>query len=305
MDSCLCTQAQLESAPFVSWAQRMRPAWKPDGSGRPVNLHRKLWEWVFIARALEERGMLQPGSRGLGFGVGHEPQAALFASLGCDVLATDLDPRAAGAAGWVGSGQNAAELAALNRDGLCPPEAFAQHVRFRHVDMNRVPPDLRGFDFTWSSCAFEHLGSIVRGQDFVLRQMQCLRPGGVAVHTTELNVSSDRRTLDWRGTVLFRRRDLEELAGRLRGDGHSVVLDFAPGTGPADVHVDRAPYSSQHLKVDIKGFVATSFGLIVTHGADGPRPRTSAAAALARRVRSAARLADSAALALRGPRSAE
>jgi hypothetical protein len=34
------------------------------------NYHRKLWEFCFIYQALLERGMLVPGKRGLGFGVG-------------------------------------------------------------------------------------------------------------------------------------------------------------------------------------------------------------------------------------------
>ena len=36
-------------------------------------LHRKMWEWLFIAEALRERGMLAAGRRGVGFGVGQEP----------------------------------------------------------------------------------------------------------------------------------------------------------------------------------------------------------------------------------------
>ena len=44
-----------------------------------------------IAQALYERGKLKPGSRGLGFAVGKEPLSDLFASFGCDVVATDLE----------------------------------------------------------------------------------------------------------------------------------------------------------------------------------------------------------------------
>ena len=43
--------------------------------------------------------------------------------------------------------------------------------------MNELPGDLAGFDFTWSSSAFEHLGSLEAGARFVERQMHCLRPG--------------------------------------------------------------------------------------------------------------------------------
>lgn len=54
--------------------------------------HRKLWEYVFITQALWERGALRPDSRGLGFGVGTEPMAALFASEGCEIVGTDMAP---------------------------------------------------------------------------------------------------------------------------------------------------------------------------------------------------------------------
>ena len=61
-------------------------------------------------------------------------------------------------------------------------------MRFSVVDMNAVPEDLRDFDFSWSSGAVEHLGTLGAGADFVLAQMDCLRPGGVSVHTTEFLV---------------------------------------------------------------------------------------------------------------------
>ena len=38
---------------------------------------------------------------------------------------------------------------------------------YREVDMRAIPTDLRGFDFAWSSCALEHLGSLGAGMAFV------------------------------------------------------------------------------------------------------------------------------------------
>ena len=55
-----------------------------------MRLHRKIWEFCFIAQALDERGMLARGRRGLGFAVGTEPLPAMFASRGCAIVATDL-----------------------------------------------------------------------------------------------------------------------------------------------------------------------------------------------------------------------
>lgn len=271
------------SEPFRVWADRMRPAWAPGASDRPPHVHRKLWEWFFIAEALKERGFLEPGRRGLGFGVGQDPLASVFASLGCDIVATDLDVDRAAEAGWVETGQHAREVAQLNDAGLCDPEEFATRVTFRTVDMNHVPPDLRDFDFTWSSCSFEHLGSIALGQEFILRQMRCLRPGGVAVHTTEYNVSSNRGTVAAGQTVLFRRRDIEWIAEHLRADNHLIDVDFDPGSSPADRHVDVPPWSTTHLKLRIDDYVATSIGLIIEKNPWGASENGSPP--LARRVR--------------------
>src|SRR6516162_10212999 len=105
LKSCLCTQAQVESETFRQWAQRIR---------EPHQVDRKLWEFCFIAQALSERGMLQPGRRGLGFAVGREPLPALFASYGCEVVATDLDPERAREKNWVDTGQHAANAEVLN-----------------------------------------------------------------------------------------------------------------------------------------------------------------------------------------------
>jgi Methyltransferase domain len=246
------------------WADKLRPLWDSDPSqGRPILLHRKLWEWIFIIEALSERGMLTPGRRGLGFGVGQDPLAAVFASHGVSVVATDADEQIAEAGGWRDTGQHAASAADLNQQHLCDDATFDQLVKYRSVDMNNIPPDLRDFDFTWSSCAFEHLGSLGHGLQFVLRQMNCLKPGGFAVHTTEYNVSSNRETVDEAHIVLFRRRDIEWLVSELRADNHVIDVDFAAGRTLADLHVDAPPFSETHLKMLASGFATTSLGLII------------------------------------------
>lgn len=255
LKSVACTQAQLESPTFRAWVAAL---------GEPFKLHRKLWEFCYIAQALDERGMLAPGKRGLGFGVGREPLAAYFASRGCEVVATDLEAERAVEGGWVETNQHASGLAHLNERGLCDPVAFAERVAFRNVDMNHIPADLRGFDFTWSSCSFEHVGSIELGKRFLVNQMDCLRPGGVAVHTTEYNLSSDEETIDDNpALVLFRRRDLIDMADRLRALGHAIELDLSLGDGPADNYVDLPPYGNDpHLRLLWDRFATTSVGLI-------------------------------------------
>ncbi|NCT66926.1 MAG: hypothetical protein GXC76_04685 [Rhodanobacteraceae bacterium] len=257
-----CTQAQIESPTFRYWAASLRE--------KPGGLHRKLWEWCYITQALYERGMLEKGRRGLGFAVGTEPLSALFAKMQCSILASDIGEEVARDAGWVDTNQHAASLEQLNQRGLCPPAEFAERVRFREVDMRDIPADLRGFDFLWSSCALEHLGSLQHGVDYVLGAMDCLRDGGVAVHTTELNCDSDEHTIETGGSVVYRKRDLLQLAERLRALGHRVEpFNFDLGDSAADAYVDEPPYRGRtHLKLRLGPYASTSFGLIVTkHGA--------------------------------------
>jgi len=248
---------------LLRWIEKMRSAWNPGDVHPSMPVHRKIWEWAYITEALFERGMLAPGRRGLGFGVGRDPLAALFAGLGCEIVATDLDVEEAARDGWVESGQHASALDDLNAYGICPPDVFRRSVTFRSVDMRQIPTDLRSFDFTWSACSFEHLGSLKAGEEFLLNQMSTLRPSGVAVHTTEFNVSSDDETVEAGGTVLYRRSDIERMKIELRRRGHLIDVDYDSGHSPADLHVDRPPFSSTHLKLELDRFVATSIGLIV------------------------------------------
>jgi hypothetical protein len=227
-------------------------------------MHRKQWEFAFIAQALHERGLLRAGSRGLGFAVGREPLPSLFASYGCEIVASDWEEQSARAAGWVETNQHASDRETLNERGLCPPDSFRALVNFRVVDMNHIPGDLRGFDFVWSSCSLEHLGSIAHGEQFIYNAMKCLKPGGIAVHTTEYNVSSNRFTIHRGDSVLFRRRDIERVARTLSASGHHLELDFTDGDLPLDRVVDVPPYRTEpHLKLLISRYVSTSLGLII------------------------------------------
>jgi hypothetical protein len=230
-----------------------------------MDLHRKLWEWCYITDVLHRDGMLQIGRTGLGFAVGREPLVAFFASLGVTVLASDLDVERAAKAGWVGSNEHAASLEILNERNICPPELFSRNVRFQEVDMNNFSsPELGQFDFVWSSCAFEHLGSLEHGLKYVENAMACVKPGGLAVHTTEFNVGSNDKTHTEGGTVIYRRQDIEDLVGRLTKAGHKVKVLYNFGDQPADYNVDVPPYTHDvHLKLHLMGHTTTSIGLAI------------------------------------------
>ena len=98
---------------------------------------------------------------------------------------------------------------------------------------------------------------------FVLDQMRGLRPE-VSRCTTQFNISSKVDTVVAGTNVASRRRDLEELIGRLRRAGHHIDVTFFTGDGRLDRHVDIPPFTNDHLRTVLKQFVITSFGLIIT-----------------------------------------
>ncbi len=259
LKSCMCTQEMLESDLFRAWTQEIR---------HDFRMHRKIWEFCYIAQALFERGFIKAGSRGLGFAVGQEPLPALFAKNGCKIVATDLAIDQARDKGWVDSNQHASALDDLNRMKICPEDLFRENVSFQPVDMIKIPAELTGFDFIWSSCSLEHLGSIAQGICFINNSLRCLRPGGVAVHTTEFNCSSNETTIENGPSVLFRQKDFEIIADILRFQGHEIELDFSPGKKPLDLYVDKPPYTlDKHIKLEFEGYASTSFGLIIRKAA--------------------------------------
>ncbi len=256
LNSGICTQSQLESEAFLEWARRL--------AERPGHMHRKLWEWCFITQALFERNLLAPGVSGLGFAVGTEPLTGFFCSLGASITATDLFSEVAKKRGWDIANQNASSMESLNLRGLCPDELFNRNCTFQHVDMTKIPGDLKGFDFIWSSCALEHLGSLQKGEEFILNAMNCLKPGGFAIHTTEYNFSSNSTTLTSGGTVLFRRQDIEKIIGKLLRAGHLIDIDYASGDMPLDSYIDLPPYTHDpHIKLEFEKYVITSIALII------------------------------------------
>lgn len=231
--------------------------------------HRKQWEWVFVLHKLLESGAVQSGSRGLVFGVGREPLPAVFASLGANITATDAPLDLATTSSWTSTNQHSAALEGLSYPAIVPDEKLGQHVTHAYCDMNAIGPEFTGYDFNWSSCCFEHLGSLDAGLQFVVNAVETtLKPGGVAVHTTEFNASSNDRTIESGETVIYRRRDMEALVQRLRDRGHDVEeFRIGPFAHALDFHVDVPPYSGDvHLKLLLAGHTCTSVGIVVRRG---------------------------------------
>ena len=232
-------------------------------------LHRKHWEWVYIIHKLLTSDIVGEGRRGIVFGVGQEKLPALFASLGASIVATDAPPNHEAADGWDRTNQYSTSRDALRDAQIIPDALFDERVTHRFCDMNAIDPELKDFDFTWSSCCFEHLGSLEAGVQFVINSVEkVLKIGGVACHTTEFNLSSDSDTVTSGDTVIYRRRDMLEMIDRLRQRGHEVEpFILAPDSHFMDFHVDVKPYTLRpHLKLQLQNYVCTSVGLLVRRG---------------------------------------
>lgn len=199
---------------------------------------------------------------------------------------TDLDPIEVAGRGWAETSQHTGSLDHVYDPMLVDRATFDRRVSLRYVDMNAIPPDLTDYDFCWSICSLEHLGSIAHGLDFVENSLKTLKPGGYAIHTTEFNFLETDQTIDNWPTVLFLRKHFEELAARLQRSGHWVApLDFNLGEGVLDRFVDLPPFEPTpdedktggwitrvnwrqtdgvaHIKAAIDGFASTCYGLVI------------------------------------------
>jgi hypothetical protein len=98
--------------------------------------------------------------------------------------------------------------------------------------------------------------------------MACLAPGGLAVHTTEFNLTSNLSTLESPLLSVYRRYDIDGLAERLAREGHRVPRrNLNPGTGQVDRYVDLPPYNSMpHLRLMLDRYATTSIGLYAARG---------------------------------------
>ena len=265
------TQSDLEADWTRYWSSELKIAHV---------FHRKIWEFAYALQAMQQFGHIRPGARGLGFGCGEEPLPSYLASKGCSITITDLAPENENAAVWARTEQHAS-LDKSFRSEFLDRESFDKLVAFQYVDMNAISDHLNDYDFCWSICAFEHLGSIEKGIAFIENAMKTIRSGGLSVHTTEFNFMNHEKTLDNWQTVLFQQKHFEEMAQKLTAAGHKVLpLDFDIGSKPLDRFIDVPPYAydwegdlkrqwgadAHHIKLAIDGFAATCFGLIAIKG---------------------------------------
>ncbi|ATU94515.1 hypothetical protein BLM14_19545 (plasmid) [Phyllobacterium zundukense] len=214
-------------------------------------------------------GVVGEGRRALGFAVGQEPLPSAFAALGTQVVATDAPPDVGEEKGWRKSNEHASGLAETHKPDLIDWDSYQKLASAQACDMTNIDPTLTGFDLCWSCCSFEHLGDIEAGLRFVEESVErTLAPGGIAIHTTEFNLSSNDATIESGATVLYRLKDMVAFAERLRLRGHHVeAIKVAPDAHVLDFFVDTPPFEAPvHLKLQLLGYTSTSVALIIRRG---------------------------------------
>lgn len=221
--------------------------WACSEIGWQFGFNRKLWEYSFILNAINHFGKF-PG-KGLGFGVGREPIVPVMLRYGAELLVSDLKDEDAQRNGW---------------DTMAFEVADLSSIEFAFIDMNDIPEKYREFDFLWSCGSLEHIGGHAEGLEFIKRSLACLKPGGLAVHTTEFNVSHSKKTFMSPGLSLYRESDIVALSRDLAREGHQISCNFNQGEHPLDsiVSDDNSPWELS-LKVSLQGFTATSIGIII------------------------------------------
>ena len=134
------------------------------------------------------------------------------------------------------------------------------------MNMHKDIPN--GYDFQWSSCVIEHLAGLDKIVDFLLESSRKLNAGGVAVHTTELNLTSNEKTHDSPQCYVFRRRDLDKLSLLLERNGLKMKsIIYNVGTHPYNYSFDvpniKGFGNDMHLRSLIDEYICTSVGIVI------------------------------------------
>jgi hypothetical protein len=120
------------------------------------------------------------------------------------------------------------------------------------------------FDFVWSTCALGHIGGYENGLNFIKKSLLCLKRGGIAVHTTEVDLS-DQEKFDTPGLSLYKISDINYLIQGLDQSKMYTVLhhNLEPGNSVLEKYVDQPPYSIPHLRIEVLGREVLPFALVI------------------------------------------
>ncbi|NJR66195.1 MAG: methyltransferase domain-containing protein [Leptolyngbyaceae cyanobacterium CRU_2_3] len=140
--------------------------------------NRKIWEYIQVYNGLNHLGLLNGKTHALGLGVGTEPLIYAFTNVCQKVVATDLY----NSQNW--------STASLPTDAVYQANCFPyerDRLIVQHMDMTHVEYPDESFDFIWSCCSIEHVGTFEELHRVYQEIHRVLKPGGIAALTTEYN----------------------------------------------------------------------------------------------------------------------
>lgn len=227
-------------------------------------LHRKQWEFAIIFRALKEAGVLNENSEGIAFGAGQEVLIYSIMEQVKKLTATDLYQSNAE---WHGTKTDNPKQYILER----APFAVQEHkLEAHYMDMRKINYPDNTFDFSYSSCAFEHISDNDEGFIEHLQEVnRTLKEGGVYAMTTEF-VYADN-TIPLKGSYFFELNHLLELvvASGLHASPifDARLLDIAtnlPTLMPTHFNFSIGEHWMPHVTCISNGIVFTSCLLLLT-----------------------------------------
>ena len=240
---------RLADAHDPGWARGYADLLFPADTGI---FHRKIWEFNQTIYGLRKMRRLHPDAAALGIGCGHEELMYFLANRVGRVVGTDLYEGA-----YLG-GESADDVL-LHPDKYAPFRYRRDRLEVRKMDALALDFGDGTFDFTFSLSSLEHFGR----RDMKLRSLRemhrVLKPGGVAVLTTELVLNKISRRKDY-----FRLDDLLGLA-RAAGFGWDEPLDLAVETEYAErpLAMSIEMYRTPHVILRSFGTIYTSLALFL------------------------------------------
>lgn len=186
----------------------------PDDRSR---FHRKVWEFNQALYGLRKLRRLAPEATALGIGCGHEEFMYFLANRLRLVVATDLYE------GTYLGGESHADV--LEHPAKYAPFPYREdHLQVRRMNGLALEAAPASFDMAFCLSSIEHFGSLADKRQALAEMFRVLKPGGVAVVTTEIVLNRLGR-----GAQYFQPAELQRLVGEV-----GFTLDSAP-----DLRVER------------------------------------------------------------------
>ena len=193
--------------------------------------YRKHWEVAMALRAFRDLGVLHPDARILGVGAGTERTVFHLSRHVAEVVATDV---------YLGTGasEGEAQLLMLVSPWSCTRADFdPARLTVRHMDGRVLDFPDGSFDGVVSPSSIQRFGTDEEIAAAAFEMGRVLRPGGIAVISTDYLVMGPSGARGWPGYRLFSETDLRRLI--VEAGGLELVGDLDLRVSPATLETAR------------------------------------------------------------------